>query len=187
MSDDQDRSLSDDVTFAGKPVRERGEQSLSDEVTFGGGEAIELDTVIDGGEVVELESRYSIEGTLGRGGMGAVVLATDKRLGRKVAIKRILGEAARSQTAVMRFLTEAKAIAALNHQNVVQIYDYGQAKDGPFLIMEHVDGGSLADRCQEGALPLEEAIELACHVCDGLAKAHDAGIIHRDIKPANIL
>ena len=146
MSDDDDRSLSDDVTFAGKPPRERGEQSLSDEVTFGGGEAIELDTVIDGGEVVDLESRYSIEGTLGRGGMGAVVLATDKRLKRKVAIKRMRPDVGASSTAMRRFVVEAQAIAALNHSNVVQIYDYGQAKDGPFLIMEHVDGGSLADR-----------------------------------------
>jgi formylglycine-generating enzyme required for sulfatase activity/serine/threonine protein kinase len=119
--------------------------------------------------------------------MGAVVLATDTRLGRKVAIKRILGEAAGNRVAVTRFLTEAKAIAALNHPNIVQIYDSGRAKDGPFLIMEYVDGGSLLDRCLVGALPLDEAIDLACHLCDGLAKAHDAGIIHRDIKPANVL
>jgi serine/threonine protein kinase len=89
--------------------------------------------------------------------------------------------------AVSRFLTEAKAIAALNHPNIVQIYDYGRANDGPFLIMEYVDGGSLLERCLVGALPLDEAIDLACHLCEGLAKAHDAGIIHRDIKPANVL
>ncbi|MEI6505831.1 MAG: SUMF1/EgtB/PvdO family nonheme iron enzyme [Planctomycetota bacterium] len=124
---------------------------------------------------------------LGQGGMGAVILATDTRLDRKVAIKRILGEAAGNRMAVQRFLTEAKAIAALNHPNIVQIYDYGRAKDGPFLIMEYVDGGSLLDRCRESALPLDEAIDLACHLCDGLAKAHDLGIIHRDIKPANVL
>jgi serine/threonine-protein kinase len=104
-----------------------------------------------------------------------------------VAIKRILGEAARSKTAVSRFLTEAKAIAALNHPNVVQIYDYGRAADGPFLIMEYVDGSSLLDRCRDGALPLEQAVDLACQLCDGLAKAHDLGIVHRDIKPANVL
>jgi serine/threonine protein kinase len=119
--------------------------------------------------------------------MGAVVLATDTRLDRKVAIKRILGEAAGNRLAVARFLTEAKAIAALNHPNIVQIYDYGRAKDGPFLIMEYVDGGSLADRCRQGPLPLDDAVDLACRLCDGLAKAHDAGIIHRDIKPANVL
>jgi len=136
---------------------------------------------------VDLEARYKVEGTLGQGGMGAVLLATDTRLGRKVAIKRILGEAARSKTAITRFLTEAKAIAALNHPNIIQIYDYGRAKDGPFLIMELVDGGSLADVCTAGAMPAERAIEVICQVCDGLATAHDQGIVHRDIKPANIL
>jgi len=185
MDDPTDKSLGDDATYAGAKARD--EVSLGDERTLGGGEAVGLDTLIDEIEVVDLESRYKVEGTLGQGGMGAVLLATDTRLGRKVAIKRILGEAARSKTAIMRFLTEAKAIAALNHPNIVQIYDYGRAEDGPFLIMEYVDGGSLADRCKQGAIPLEEAVELACQICDGLAKAHDAGIVHRDIKPANVL
>jgi len=89
--------------------------------------------------------------------------------------------------AVNRFLTEAKSIAAINHPNIVQIYDYGRANDGPFLVMEFVDGGSLLDRCRDGALPLGDAVDLACQLCDGLAKAHDLGIIHRDIKPANVL
>jgi hypothetical protein len=99
----------------------------------------------------------------------------------------MLGDGAKSQTAVKRFLTEAQSIAALNHFNIVQIHDYGRDKDGPFLIMEYVGGGSLLDKCRDGALPLEEAVELTCQLCDGLSKAHDAGIIHRDIKPANIL
>ncbi|MDA1252754.1 MAG: protein kinase, partial [Planctomycetota bacterium] len=138
-------------------------------------------------EVVDLSARYTIEGVLGKGGMGEVLLATDTRLGRKVAIKRMLGDAANSRTAVSRFLTEAKSIAALNHPNIVQIYDYGRASDGPFLIMEFVKGSSLLDKCREGAIPLDEAIELTCQLCDGLGKAHEANIIHRDIKPANIL
>ena len=160
--------------------------SLGDERTLDDGRSGQ-DTVVDDIEVGDFETRYRVEGTLGQGGMGAVLLATDTRLDRKVAIKRILGEAAGNRLAVQRFLTEAKAIAALNHPNIVQIYDYGRAKDGPFLIMEYVDGGSLLDRCRESALPLEEAIDLACQLCDGLAKAHDLGIIHRDIKPPNVL
>jgi formylglycine-generating enzyme required for sulfatase activity/predicted Ser/Thr protein kinase len=160
--------------------------SLGDERTLGDGLSGQ-DTVIGDIEVVDLEARYRVEGTLGKGGMGAVLLATDTRLDRKVAIKRILGEAAGNRMAVQRFLTEAKSIAALNHPNIVQIYDYGRAKDGPFLIMEFVDGGSLLDRCRDGAMPLEDAVDLACQLCDGLAKAHDLGIIHRDIKPANVL
>ncbi len=186
MSREHEASLGDDATFAGVAKRRHADRSLGDERTVGdaaGGQ----DTAIDDIDVVDLESRYRIEGTLGQGGMGAVLLATDTRLDRKVAIKRILGESSGNRTAVNRFLTEAKSIAALNHPNVVQIYDYGRAKDGPFLIMEYVDGGSLLDRCKAGALPLADAIELACQICDGLAKAHDAGIVHRDIKPANVL
>jgi serine/threonine protein kinase/formylglycine-generating enzyme required for sulfatase activity len=166
--------------------RPQAHESYGDDRTVDGncsGQGIK----IDDSEVVDLEARYTVEGTLGQGGMGEVLLATDTRLDRKVAIKRILGEAAGNAMAVQRFLTEAKAIARLNHPNIVQIYDYGRTKDGPFLIMEYVDGGSLLDRCREAALPLNEAIELACQLCDGLSRAHDLGIIHRDIKPANVL
>ena len=187
MGSDPEKSLSDEATFAGHAKRRpASEVSIGDERTLGDNRSGH-DTVIDDIEVVDLESRYKVEGSLGQGGMGAVLLATDTRLDRKVAIKRILGEAAGNLMAVQRFLTEAKSIAALNHPNIVQIYDYGRAKDGPFLIMEYVDGGSLLDRCCASALPLDEAIALACQLCEGLAKAHDLGIIHRDIKPANVL
>ncbi|MDB4644462.1 SUMF1/EgtB/PvdO family nonheme iron enzyme [Rubripirellula sp.] len=179
-------SLGDEMTFAGGPGL--GEpQSLGDEATFGGDTGSVGDAFDDDMEVVDLAARYTTEGMLGKGGMGEVLLATDTRLNRKVAIKRILGSAARSKTAVSRFLTEAQSIAALNHPNIVQIYDYGRAKDGPFLIMEFVEGSSLLDKCREGAIPLEEAIDLTCQLCDGLSKAHAANIVHRDIKPANVL
>ena len=187
MADDLDKSIGDEATLAGQAKRRQtSELSLGDQRTLGDNPSGQ-DTVIDDIEVIDLDARYKVEGTLGQGGMGAVLLATDTRLDRKVAIKRILGEAAGNRMAVQRFLTEAKAIAALNHPNIVQIYDYGRAKDGPFLIMEYVDGGSLLDRCRESKLPLDEAIALACQLCDGLAKAHDLGIVHRDIKPANVL
>jgi formylglycine-generating enzyme required for sulfatase activity/serine/threonine protein kinase len=191
---DNDESLGDQQTYEGgaQPV-DSSDRSLGDRSTFGGGTDSSLSDI--GGltgdaeldmEIVDL-SRYEVQQTLGKGGMGEVLLATDTRLNRKVAIKRMLGDATRSQTAVRRFLTEAQSIAAINHLNVVQIYDYGRAEDGPFLIMEYVDGGSLLDKCREGAIPLEEAVELTCQLCDGLGKAHEAGIIHRDIKPANVL
>ena len=179
-------SLGDEMTFAGG--RGLGEpRSLGEEATFGDDVGTVDDVFDDGMEIVDLASRYTTEGTLGKGGMGEVLLATDTRLNRKVAIKRILGSAARSKTAVHRFLNEAQSIAALNHPNIVQIYDYGRAKDGPFLIMEFVEGSSLLDKCREGAVSLEEAIGLTCQLCDGLSKAHAANIVHRDIKPANVL
>ena len=187
MQPDREESLSDEATFAGRAkCPPSSDVSFGDERTVGAGLS-GRDTIIDGIEVVDLETRYRIEGTLGQGGMGEVLLATDTRLGRKVAIKRILGEAAGNRMAVQRFLTEATSIAALNHPNIVQIYDYGRANDGPFLSMEYIDGGSLLDRCSKSGLPLEEVIDLACQLCDGLAKAHELGIIHRDIKPSNIL
>ena len=180
------QSLSDEATFAGGMGRS-GPQSFGDEVTFGGGAGGDDGLHDDGMEVIDLSARYTVEGVLGKGGMGEVLLATDTRLNRKVAIKRMLGEVVKSRTAVSRFLTEAQSIAALNHPNIVQIYDYGRAADGPFLIMEYVEGNSLLDKCRKGAIPLEEAIELTCQVCDGLGTAHEANIIHRDIKPANVL
>ena len=185
VSDDQESSLNNDVTDGGRDGLQLPNISLGNEPTLDNGRLSQRG--IDGGEDVVLEARYKVEGTLGQGGMGKVFMATDTKLGRKVAIKRSLGEAPGKRMAVQRFLTEAKLIAALNHPNIVQIYDYGRAKDGPFLIMEYVDGGSLLDRCRNGAIPLEDAVDLACQLCDGLAKAHDLKIIHRDIKPANIL
>ncbi|MCB0307621.1 MAG: serine/threonine protein kinase, partial [Calditrichaeota bacterium] len=89
--------------------------------------------------------------------------------------------------AMRRFLTEAISVAALNHFNVVQIFDYGHTTDGPFLVMELVEGPTLAELLADGPLPLEQAVGLLRQLCDGLQTAHERGIIHRDIKPANIL
>jgi serine/threonine protein kinase len=188
-------------TFSGEEQHDPAEQSLGDGATMGGdtaahslgdqstfGDANVDDELFDDGmEIVDLSTRYTEEGVLGKGGFGEVILATDNRLERKVAIKRIQGKAARSKTAVQRFLTEAKSIAALSHNNIVQIHDYGRSTDGPFLIMECVQGGSLLDLCRKGPIELDEAVKIFSQVCDGLAKAHAAGIIHRDIKPANVL
>jgi len=188
-------------TFSGEEPQDAAEQSLGDGATMGGdtaahslgdqstfGDANVDDELFDDGMKLEdLSERYTEEGVLGKGGMGEVILATDTRLNRKVAIKRILGKAARSKTAVQRFLTEAQSMAELSHTNIVQIYDYGRATGGPFLIMECVQGGSLLDKCREGPIEVNEAVRIFGQVCDGLAKAHAENIIHRDIKPANIL
>jgi len=123
-------------TFSGEEQQDLAEQSLGDGATMGdtaanslgdqrtfGDANTEDDLFDDGMELVDLSTRYTEEGVLGKGGFGEVILAADTRLGRKVAIKRILGKAARSKTAVQRFLTEAKSMAELNHPNIVQIYD----------------------------------------------------------------
>lgn len=188
MGNINDESLGGNLTQVGRnKPDERDGLSLGDQSTFGA-LAGHDDTILESEiEITDLTSRYTIEGPLGKGGMGEVLLANDNRLKRKVAIKRVLTEKSRSQIAVSRFLTEAQSIASLNHFNIVQVYDYGRDKHGPFLIMEYVDGTNLLDRCREGAIPLEAAIQITCQLCDGLGRAHELGIIHRDIKPANIL
>jgi len=177
-----EQSLGDGATMGGDTAA----HSLGDQSTFGDAN-VDDELFDDEMEVVDLTTRYTEEGVLGKGGMGEVILATDTRLNRKVAIKRIIGKAARSKTAIQRFLTEAQSIAALNHTNIVQIYEFGRDDNGPFLIMECVQGGSLLEKCKAGPIELDEAVNIFGQLCDGLAKAHAAGIIHRDIKPANVL
>ena len=188
-------------TMGGEDNEDRFEKSLGDEHTMGVdtdinslgdastmGDANIADDWDDGDmELTDLSVRYTVEGVLGKGGMGEVLLATDTRLNRKVAIKRILGKAARKKSSIQRFLTEAQSIAALNHPNIVQIHDQGRSTDGPFLIMEYVQGGSLLDKCKKGPIELDEAVNIFNQLCDALAKAHATKIIHRDIKPANVL
>ncbi|MDC3225105.1 protein kinase, partial [Mariniblastus sp.] len=195
MSDDSPESLGDDPTYVGRG-KEREDQSLGEQSTYAGSNESSLSDLdglggsledgLDGLEIVDLESRYTIIRPLGKGGMGEVFLATDTRLNRKVAIKRIKDELT-TPAAAARFLTEAKSIAALSHPYIVQVYDYGRAKDGPFLIMEYVEGQNLQQVCNQGVMALEDAVDLSCKLCDALSKAHGLGIIHRDIKPANIL
>ena len=193
--DETPKSLGDGVTGSDVEPSVPGEvRSLGDQSTAGdmGSSVSDLVDVGEefGGEtdeIVDLEARYEIQETLGIGGMGEVVLARDKRLNRQVAIKRLKEELGANRKAAQRFLTEAQSVAALNHFNIVQIYDYGQAADGPFIVMELVSGGSLAERLEAGALELDEAIDLTCQLCEALGAAHQASIVHRDIKPANVL
>lgn len=190
MTKPSDPSLGDAKTRL-SPSRARSDleesQSIGDNSTLVGGLTSDTGDLNDALEVTDLSSRYAIIETLGQGGMGEVLLAIDKRLKRRVAIKRIRSEYAHSRSAVQRFLTEAQAIAALNHPNIVQVYDYGRDQEGPFLIMEFIDGQPLLKRCNGEALPVQQAVDLTCDLLHGLGRAHDLGIIHRDIKPANIL
>ncbi|MFP6751475.1 MAG: serine/threonine-protein kinase, partial [Pirellulaceae bacterium] len=194
MPDDPQKpdSLDDDRTFAGQENEAaKVSKSLGAEATRGdAGDSSEdeFQQVLDAfDEVIELEKRYDVQGKLGAGGMGTVLKAVDKRLGRTVALKFLLKELGNSAQALRRFMTEAKAIATLNHNNIVQIYEMERSAEGPYIVMEYVEGGSLVDLLKGGPLELDKAVDIICQVCDGLSAAHDQGITHRDIKPANIL
>jgi len=129
---------------------------------------------------------YRVESELGRGGMGVVFLGTDTRLDRKVAIKALPEALAGDAERMARLEREAKILAALNHPNIAGIYGY-EEKDGAFyLVLEYVEGPTLAERLAEGPLTVTEALELAAQIAAGIAAAHEAGVIHRDLKPGNI-
>jgi len=130
---------------------------------------------------------YELLEPIGRGGMGEVVLARQRGLGRIVALKRIRSGADASPNERARFQAEAAAVARLHHSNIVQIFDVGQLEGEPYLTMEFVPGGSLADRLAGGPLPAKDAARLLEPLARALQHAHEAGIIHRDLKPANIL
>jgi serine/threonine-protein kinase len=129
---------------------------------------------------------YQILTLLGTGGMGEVYRAHDTRLGRDVAVKLLRPEVAADADRIARFSREAKALASLNHPNIAQIHGLEQTDGGQALVMELVDGPTLADRIVAGATPVNEALSIAQQIAQGLEAAHENGIIHRDLKPANI-
>ena len=132
--------------------------------------------------------RYRVERTLGRGGMALVVLARDEELDRPVAIKLLAEQLALDAGLRERFLREARHAAALAHPNVVQVFDAGEDEGRPYIVMECVEGETLADvLARRHRLPWREAVGLALQVCAGLQHAHDAGLVHRDVKPQNLL
>lgn len=131
---------------------------------------------------------YSIRGVLGSGGMGVVVRAWDEKLHRDVAIKLLLPEFSRDPRSRQRFLCEARASAAIRHPNVVTIHAVEDDHDPPYLVLELVEGGTLADRlASTKTLELNEVLRLTTDMAEGLAAAHARGIVHRDIKPGNVL
>ena len=133
-----------------------------------------------------LGGRYRLERLLASGGMGTVWQGRDLRLDRLVAVKELTGAGLMLPMAVERFDREGRAVARLAHPNIVAVHDVG-VDDGPYLVMELVEGPSVAALLDDGPLPPAAALAIAAQTCDGLAAAHAAGIIHRDIKPANLL
>ena len=145
---------------------------------------------------------YQIEGALGAGGMGEVYKARDTRLDRTVAIKVLPEHVADDADLKQRFECEARTISRLNHPHICTLYDIGnQAPTDPsagsgstgprepvdFLVMEFIEGETLAQRLEKGAVPLDQALQIAIEISDALDKAHRQGIVHRDLKPGNIM
>jgi non-specific serine/threonine protein kinase len=132
-------------------------------------------------------SHYKIIEKLGEGGMGEVYLADDLKLERQVAIKFLPEHLTKDKENVERFEREAKAAAALNHPNIVTIYEIAEEDDQTFIVMEYVDGKSLRKVINEYKLGLDKVIDIISQISEGLLQAHQAGIIHRDVKPENII
>jgi serine/threonine-protein kinase len=129
---------------------------------------------------------YEITHVLGAGGMGEVYRARDGKLGRSVAIKVILETFGSQPDRVARFQREAKVLASINHPNIAALYGMEESNGQHFLVMELVEGETLADRLQRGPIPIEEALRVALQIAEALEAAHDKNITHRDLKPANI-
>ena len=135
-----------------------------------------------------LDSRYRIERPLGQGGMATVYLAQDDELDRPVALKILADHLASDSTFRDRFEREARLAARLDHPNVVRVFDVGESDGRPFIVMEYVEGDTLADEVGRlGPLPPDRAVDLGLQICSGLEAAHASGLVHRDVKPRNLL
>ena len=131
-------------------------------------------------------SHYRIVSKIGAGGMGEVYKAHDSRLDREVAIKMLPPEFAADEDRLRRFEQEAKATSALNHPNILTVYDIGEHDGSPFIVSELLDGEELRQRLDEGTIPLRKVTEYAQQIVSGLSAAHEKGIVHRDLKPENL-
>src|ERR1035441_10678699 len=132
-------------------------------------------------------SHYEITEKLGEGGMGVVYKARDSRLKRFVALKVLPPEKVTDPERKQRFVQEAREASALNHPNIVTVYDIDQSDGIDFIAMEHVEGKTLDGLIGRKGLKLNEALKYAIQIADALAKAHAVGVVHRDLKPGNVM
>src|SRR5215468_7958456 len=131
-------------------------------------------------------AHYTIVAKIGAGGMGEVYRARDAKLNREVAIKVLPADIAHDEERLMRFKREAQVLASLNHPNIAAIYGFEDSDHIIALVMELVEGPTLADRIAAGPMPLDEALPIARQIGEALEVAHERNIIHRDLKPANV-
>ena len=129
---------------------------------------------------------YDVTALIGEGGMGQVYQATDTKLHREVALKVLPQAFADDPDRLARFEREATVLASLNHTNIGHIYGLEEAEGQKALVLELVEGPTLADRIKQGPIPIDEALPIATQIAEALEAAHEQGIIHRDLKPANI-
>ena len=135
----------------------------------------------------QISSRYRIIKKLGEGGMGEVYLAEDLQLSRRVAIKFLLGESAAGDISVKRLVREAQVTAALDHPNICTVHEIGDDSGRGFIVMQYVEGETLAGRMKRQPLSLDESLDIASQIADAMEEAHSHGIVHRDLKPQNIM
>ena len=131
-------------------------------------------------------AHYSVTALTGEGGMGQVYAATDTKLNRQVALKILPDAFAADPDRLARFQREAQVLTSLNHPGIAAIYGIEEADDTRALVLELVEGPTLADRIARGPIALDEALPIAKQIAEALEAAHEAGVIHRDLKPANI-
>jgi serine/threonine protein kinase len=130
---------------------------------------------------------YEIESQLGVGGMGEVYRARDTRLDRTVAVKILPEHLGANEAARQRFDREARSVSALSHPNICQLFDVGHQDGIDFIVMEYLEGETLAERIKRGPIPTDQLLKIGTEICEGLERAHKSGVIHRDIKPANVM
>src|SRR5438128_12353951 len=130
--------------------------------------------------------RYEIRAKIGEGGMGEVYRARDEKLNRDVAIKVLPATLSQDRERLRRFEQEAQAAGALNHPNILAVYDVGTHDGSPYIVSELLDGEELREQFNNGSLPQRKALDYAQQIAQGLAAAHERGITHRDLKPENL-